>query len=109
MKQKEPVHIASIISKTLKQFRGEGEEHLVNIWKMWDDAVGEYIAKHTQPEAFKGKILLVKVTDSSWIQELQFLKKDIITRVNHALGKNLIEEIKFKVGSVAKKENTTDE
>ncbi|OQX22920.1 MAG: hypothetical protein BWK80_28690 [Desulfobacteraceae bacterium IS3] len=100
MKKREPVHIGDIISKTLKQFRGEGEEQLVTIWKIWDNVVGEYIAKHAQPEAFKGKILLVKVTDSSWMQQLQFEKKEIISKLNHALRKNLIEEIKFKVGTV---------
>jgi predicted nucleic acid-binding Zn ribbon protein len=118
MKKREPVHIGSIIPKTLQRFRREGEEQLIKIWKIWDDVVGENNAKHAQPEAFKGRILLVEVSDSSWMHQFHFfLKKDMIAKLNHALGKNLIEDIKFrvgeemkfKIGDVAEKENMPDE
>ena len=63
-------------------------------------AVGEVIARNARPGAFKGKLLLVNVTSSTWAHQLQFLKKDIIKKVNDALGKELVEEIKFKIGPV---------
>jgi len=55
--------------------------------------------QNAQPLAFKGKLLLVEVTSSAWLHELQFLKGDIIKNLNDALGKELISEIKFKIGS----------
>jgi predicted nucleic acid-binding Zn ribbon protein len=42
----------------------------------------------------------VNVTSSTWMHQLQFLKKDIIKQINHALGKELVEEIKFKIGPI---------
>lgn len=98
--RKEFVHISDIIDKVVKNYRLESDEELTHVWRLWNGLVGEIIAKNAQPAAFKGKILLVHVNSSAWIHQLQFLKEEIITKVNAALGKNLIEEIKFKIGSI---------
>ncbi|WP_207680000.1 DUF721 domain-containing protein [Desulfonema magnum] len=95
---KEFTHIGSIINNTLKSYRSKSDEELGQVWKLWNNAVGDVIAKDAQPAAFKGKLLLVHVSSSAWIQQLQFLKKDMIIKLNNALGKHLIEDIKFKVG-----------
>jgi predicted nucleic acid-binding Zn ribbon protein len=94
------VHIGNIIGNVLKTCRNDFDENLAQVWGLWDGAVGDGIAKNTRPEAFKGKLLLVNVTSSTWMHQLQFLKKDIIKQINHALGKELVEEIKFKIGPI---------
>ncbi|KKK55968.1 hypothetical protein LCGC14_3069230, partial [marine sediment metagenome] len=40
------------------------------------------------------------VNSSTWIQQLRFLKKDLIAKINDALGKEMVSEIKFKIGSL---------
>ena len=78
--------------------RKDGDSELVEIWKLWDEVVGRVVAENAQPEAFKGKLLLVRVGSSPWAHQLRFMQADIIAKVNEALGKNLVEEIRFKVG-----------
>ncbi len=98
--KREFVHIGDIIDKAIKNYRIESDEELSHVWNLWNGLVGEAIAKNAQPAAFKGKLLLVHVTSSTWMHQLQFIKEEIKAKVNNALGKNLIEEIKFKIGSV---------
>jgi predicted nucleic acid-binding Zn ribbon protein len=98
--KREFVHIGDIIDKAIKNYRIESDEELSHVWSLWNGLVGEAIAKNAQPAAFKGKLLLVHVTSSTWMHQLQFMKEEIKAKVNNALGKNLIEEIKFKIGSV---------
>jgi len=98
--KREFVHIGDIIDKAIKNYRIESDEELSHVWSLWNGLVGEAIAKNAQPAAFKGKLLLVHVTSSTWMHQLQFIKEEIKAKVNNALGKNLIEEIKFKIGSV---------
>lgn len=93
-------HIGNVIRNVLGSYRQESDEDLVRIWSLWDNAVGEVIAGNARPEAFKGKLLLVNVTSSTWAHQLQFLKKDIIAKVNQALGKALVEDIRFKIGPI---------
>ena len=68
---------------------------------MWNSAVGDVVAKNTRPAAFKGRLLLVHVVSSTWMHQLQFLKTDIIAKVNDALGKDMVGEIKFKIGPLS--------
>ena len=95
-------HIGDIINHVLKNCRGDFDGDLARVWSLWDAAMGEAIAKNTRPEAFKGKLLLVNVNSSAWMHQLQFLKKDMIEKINSALGKDLIQDMKFKIGPVQK-------
>ena len=97
---KEFVSLGSVLPNILKSFRRGSDEQLVHIWERWDRIVGETIAKNTHPSAFKGKLLLVEVSSSTWIHQLQFLKEEIIQKINAAFGKEMVEEIKFKIGSM---------
>jgi len=99
-KNSEFVHIGDILSGVLKTCRSDCDEELSQVWGLWENAVGDVIAKNTRPEAFKGKLLLVHVNSSAWMHQLQFLKKDMIDKINAALGKELVQDIKFKIGPV---------
>jgi len=100
IQNKKPAHIGGILENVLSTYRQESDAELIRIWEIWDQAVGDRIAQNAQPEAFKGKFLWVNVTHSGLIQELQFSKQRMITKINHALGKKMINDIKFKVGTI---------
>lgn len=97
-KSKKSVHIGSVLNNVLKTLRPDADDRLVQVWQLWDDAVGKAIAENARPAAFKGKLLLVHVTSSPWIHQLQFLKKEILEKLNAALGQDLVEDVKFKIG-----------
>ena len=71
----------------------------IMIWKLWDGVVGEKIAKHARPSSIKRGILLVKVTDSVWVQELEFMAETIKDSLNSKLQREAIKKIRFRVGA----------
>ena len=98
--KQEFVHISGILTELLKKYRSEPDGDLARVWQLWDSIVGEAIAENAKPAAFKGNLLLVYVNNSTWVHHLQFLKEDIIAKINAAMGKTLVEEIKFKIGAL---------
>ena len=96
-----PIAIGNIICRVLQTCRPEADQALVGVWNLWDDAVGPAISANAQPAAFRGRILIVHVSSSTWIHHLQFLKKDILEKLNAAFGRDLVVEIRFKIGPVA--------
>jgi hypothetical protein len=98
------VHIGGIIDDVLITFRRESDFELMRVWQIWDGIVGDVIAQNAKPAAFKGRVLLVHVSSSTWVHQLQFLKQDMISKLNGALGKALIEDLKFKIGPLRKEE-----
>ena len=98
-KNQDPVHIGSVLNSLLREFHENANGELVLVWKCWDKTVGETIANNARPALFKGRILYVNVTSSPWIHQLQFFKQDIIGKLNTALGKNVVNDIKFRISA----------
>ncbi len=70
----------------------------VRIWKLWDGVVGKRIAEHARPSWIKKGVLMVKVTDSVWLQDLEFMAEIIRGKLNSKLQREAIRKIRFKVG-----------
>jgi hypothetical protein len=94
------IHIGEVLQQTLKSCRRETNETLAVLGACWPDVVGETLGVHSCPAAMKGKQLLVHVSSSVWLQEMRFLKDDLIDAVNRLPGVALVADIKFKVGRV---------
>ena len=62
---------------------------------VWSKVVGKKIAKNSKAEFVEFGVLTVKTKNSTWRNELQFKKKDIIKNLNKKLGQNTIKELRF--------------
>jgi hypothetical protein len=87
--------IGSIISEMTSRF-GFSERLLEQrALKLWAETVGTNIAEVTIPKSIKDGLLKVTVSNPSWKQELTYLSNDIRTKLNLALGKQVVSSIKF--------------
>jgi predicted nucleic acid-binding Zn ribbon protein len=66
--------------------------------KHWPKAVGPQIASKTQPDSLRNGTLFVKTVSSVWVQQLHFIKGEILDKLNQLSGKSAIKEIRFSVG-----------
>jgi predicted nucleic acid-binding Zn ribbon protein len=62
---------------------------------IWNDIVGNTVAKNTEPDRVEHGVIIVKVSSPTWRQELYFQKKEIIHKINNTIGKNVIRDIRF--------------
>lgn len=99
-KNHEAAHIGEILSKSLGALSGRADLELLSLWETWTEAVGEEVARHTRPKAFKGTLLLVTVDSSVWIHHLTMMKDEIMARINKQLGEETLREIRFSIGRV---------
>ena len=105
MKQKKRnnfVHIGKIINKMLiSSANNESNQDMLMIYGHWKDIVGDLIAENTTPASYKKNLLVVYVESSAWLHQLQFLKTNMIKKINSALKKDIIKDIKFTVGQLS--------
>jgi predicted nucleic acid-binding Zn ribbon protein len=67
-------------------------------WKAveeWPQLVGPRVSKHTRAVGFRSGTLCIEVEGSAWMQELQFLKRDLIRKINEKLGRELVRNVRF--------------
>jgi len=76
------------------------------IWQVWQTAVGPQIAARARPAAIRNGVLTVVVESAPWLQQLNFLKSEILSKLNAALGEQLVKDIFLKAGTI-RNESTT--
>lgn len=97
-KMSRPAAVADLLAVT---FRGKPVEKRLkegNIWLVWDAAVGPQIAAKARPAGFRDGVLTVVVASAPWMQQLNFLKKGILEKLNARLGEELVREIYLRAG-----------
>ncbi len=62
----------------------------------WSEIVGDTVAKVSEVDRVENGVLFVTVESSSWRNELVFMRREIISKINATLGEEIIREIRFK-------------
>lgn len=91
--------IGDVLADVLDTCRQKSQSDFSRIWQLWDGAVGSAIAANTRPVSLKGRQMVVLVTNSSWLHQLQFLKKQMVDEINHRMAATIVDDIKFKIGT----------
>ena len=70
------------------------------VWKLaqrWKEVVGPTIAEHSEPDGYYKGLLYIRVRHSVWMQQLQFMKAEIIANVNRDMRYEWATDIKFRL------------
>jgi len=81
------------IARMLKIYGIEKPVRQNEVFFIWQDIVGEVIAKHATPEKIAYNKLFVQVDSPVWRNELNFRKEEILKRINSQLKNAQIKEI----------------
>jgi hypothetical protein len=71
------------------------------VWDVWEEAVGEALARKAYPTKIQNGKLFVIVSNSVMMQELQFAKAMLRERLNKKLGAFVVRDIMFVIGRVS--------
>ncbi len=100
-RQKNLRSLGDVLHKTLKKMNISINSTNRNDWDIWYKVTGPQIAAQTQPEKLRGDTLFVKVSTSIWMHQLQFMKQEIIDKINESLGRETIKNIYFSIGAIS--------
>ncbi len=97
-KKSEFVHIGPVLNRLLKECESTGGSQMAQIRYVWNRIVDPGIRENAQPAAINKTVLLVNVSSSPWLHQLQFLKQDILSRLNDEMSPLILEDMIFKIG-----------
>ena len=101
-KMPRPAAVADLLSAVFHGTPTEKRLKEGNIWLLWDSAVGKQIASRARPVSFRDGTLTVAVESAPWMQQLTFLKKGIMEKLNSLLGEELVRDVYLKAGKPEK-------
>jgi hypothetical protein len=65
------------------------------MWSRWEEIVGPTLAKSTEPVGWQWNTLLIWVPHSTVMQQMQFLKQNILQAVQKAYPQLAIKDVRF--------------
>lgn len=98
--QPKPEIIGAILGKVLKKRNIPHTSTNRRILDLWTEAVGPQISARTLPESLKRGTLYVRVSSSVWLHQLQFLKEEILDKLNALSGKDGIRTLHLSIGDI---------
>jgi predicted nucleic acid-binding Zn ribbon protein len=94
--------IDQILRKTLRKMDLDVKLEGYRVWPHWDAIVGEQIAQRAQPERLRNRILFVKVSNSTWMHQLQTMKPLLLEKIREIVADAAVEDIRFFLGEVSR-------
>ncbi len=71
---------------------------LARVQEVWGRVAGPAISSSARPTAERDGVLTVTCEAAVWAQELDLMAGELIPRVNEALGRELIRELRCRTG-----------
>jgi len=93
-----PTPLGEELAAFLRKHGLEDEVEAQSVVARWDEVVGPKISEAAQAVGVAQGVLFVEVRSSAWITELNFMRRELIARLNAGRTKGRIERIVFRLG-----------
>ena len=89
----------AVMPRVLKDLRIDSRRAEAEVVKVWNDLLDPTLVAHAQPTGLHKGTLFVNVDSSVWLAEIvRYRRKEILDRLQHSFGCDLIVRISFRVG-----------
>ena len=91
--------VGDLMPGLVKRIRLDQRQGEAEILRVWRHLIDPTIAQHAQPTGLAKGTLFVTVDSSVWLDEIvRYRRKEILARLQHSFGRELIQRISFRVG-----------
>lgn len=88
-----------ILPRVLNDLRIDRRRAEAEIVKVWNNLLDPNLVAHAQPVGLHKGTLFVAVDSSTWLSEIvRYRRKEILDRLQHSFGRDLISRISFRIG-----------
>ncbi len=91
--------LTAVLPKILSELRIDHRQSETEVVKVWNNLLDPNITAHAQPTGLRKGTLFVTVDSNVWLSEIvRYRRKEILDRLQHSFGRELISKISFRVG-----------
>ena len=91
--------VSAVLPSVLSELRMDRRRSEAEILKVWNNLLDPNIVAHAQPTGLWKGTLFVTVDSSVWLSEIvRYRRREILERLQHSFGRDLISKISFRVG-----------
>lgn len=91
----EPLSLGQALEGVIED-RGWGTQ--VNVHLLlgrWPELVGDAVAQHSTPEAYRDRVLVVRTSSTNWAAQLRLMAPQIVAKMNATLGDGTVKAVRI--------------
>jgi predicted nucleic acid-binding Zn ribbon protein len=92
--------VGGLVARVLGDLGLDSSARVVRLAACWEKAVGAEVARHCHPTALHRDRLEVTVDSSSWCQQLQLQREEILAALREVAGEDAPAELWLRVGGI---------
>jgi hypothetical protein len=99
-RKSEPESASDLVSKVVASIGGErrGREH--RVFAAYADVGGDFLRRHTRPDALRENTLIVRVSSSAIAHHLTLLRGEILGKMAPLLPPGMVTDLRTRVGPI---------
>jgi hypothetical protein len=91
--------VSTVMKNVLSDLRIDKRRAEAEVVKVWNNLLDPIVVAHAQPTGLRKGTLFVAVDSSVWLDEIvRYRRKEILDRLQHSFGRDLIAKISFRIG-----------
>ena len=91
--------VGTILQRVLADLRMDRRQAETEIVRAWNNLIDPILTVHAQPTGLHQGTLFVTIDSSVWRDEIvRYRRKEILDRLQHAFGRDLIARISYRLG-----------
>jgi Dna[CI] antecedent, DciA len=92
-----PLPVGGILDNLFRRHNLTRDLWIYEIQRCWPSLVGDTTARRCWPVSLQKGVLVVHVADSTWVQELTYLKAQLLKKVQTAVTPEAVTALRFYV------------
>ena len=92
-----PTPMAAVLPDIYNKRQWQQQWRLFSLVRDWPTIVGREVGRLTMPAFFRQDTLWIYVQDSAWMHHLQFIKLDLLERINRTLGNQPVSDLRWQL------------
>jgi hypothetical protein len=99
IRERPALRAGAVLPNVLGKLRIEQRQAEAEIVRVWNNLIDPILTAHARPTGIHKGTLFVTVDNSVWVDEIvRYRRKEILSRLQHSFGRELIQRISFRVG-----------
>jgi hypothetical protein len=99
-RKSEPEHASALVPAVVASIGGEGRGREQQVFSVYSDIGGEFLRKHSRPDALRDRTLIVRVSSSAIAHHLTLLRGEILQKMAPRLPPGMVTDIRTRVGEL---------
>ena len=91
--ERDPQRVGDVVNQLANEQQWIAPLSIGTILSQWPSIVGDDVASHVTPQAFRSGELIVQADSTAWATQMRLLTATVLRRLDEEMGKDVVQKV----------------